>query len=247
MVLQQDQQIQKSVRATVLPSFSQLGQFLPYSCPVRTRQHCHRKPSCQIMLTQEGLSTHYKTTMSTMSFYNSVKCKGTASKRGGGGQLQRWKEVLPKADVELESTFAVHIHMVSDQLLVCAISIHTSYLLDIALIIQVAAIQTGPGAHPASYSMGTGSFPGVKLPGRGVNHPPPSNTELKERVQPCLYSPSVPSWPVIGLTLHLLFTILILATPGVGPKKPAPMLICFETSLSFVDCRHHHHHRRRLL
>jgi hypothetical protein len=36
-----------------------------------------------------------------------------------------------------------------------------------------APVQTGPGAHPASYTMGTGSFPGVKRPGRGVDHPPP--------------------------------------------------------------------------
>jgi len=34
-----------------------------------------------------------------------------------------------------------------------------------------APVQTGPGAHPASYTMGTGSFPGVKQPGRGVDHP----------------------------------------------------------------------------
>jgi hypothetical protein len=27
-------------------------------------------------------------------------------------------------------------------------------------------IQTGPGAHPTSCTMGTGSFPGVKRPGR---------------------------------------------------------------------------------
>jgi hypothetical protein len=33
-------------------------------------------------------------------------------------------------------------------------------------------VQTGSGAHPASYTMGTGSFPGVKWPGRGVDHPP---------------------------------------------------------------------------
>ena len=31
-----------------------------------------------------------------------------------------------------------------------------------------APVQTGPGAHPASYAMGTGSFPAVKRPGRGV-------------------------------------------------------------------------------
>ena len=35
-----------------------------------------------------------------------------------------------------------------------------------------APVQTGPGAHPASYAMDTGSFPGVKRPGRGVDHPP---------------------------------------------------------------------------
>ena len=34
-----------------------------------------------------------------------------------------------------------------------------------------APVQTGPGAHPTSRTMGTGSFPGVKRPGRGVNHP----------------------------------------------------------------------------
>jgi len=36
-----------------------------------------------------------------------------------------------------------------------------------------APVQTGPGAHIASYTVGTESFPGVKRPGRGVDHPPP--------------------------------------------------------------------------
>ena len=35
-----------------------------------------------------------------------------------------------------------------------------------------APVQTGPGAHPASCTKGTGSFPGVKRPGRGADHPP---------------------------------------------------------------------------
>jgi len=61
-----------------------------------------------------------------------------------------------------------------------------------------APLQTGLGAHPASYTMGTGSFPGVKRPGRGVVHPPTSGAEVKERVQLYLYSPSAPPWPVIG-------------------------------------------------
>ena len=35
-----------------------------------------------------------------------------------------------------------------------------------------APAQTGPGAYPAPCTMGTGSFPGVKRPGRGADHPP---------------------------------------------------------------------------
>jgi len=38
-----------------------------------------------------------------------------------------------------------------------------------------APVQNGPGAYPSSYTMGTGSFPGVMWPGRGVNHPLPSS------------------------------------------------------------------------
>jgi hypothetical protein len=42
-----------------------------------------------------------------------------------------------------------------------------------------AHVQTGPGAHPASCTMGTGSFPGVKQPGRGADHPPPLSAEVE--------------------------------------------------------------------
>ena len=59
-------------------------------------------------------------------------------------------------------------------------------------------LQTGPGAHPTFYTMGTGSFPGVKWPVRGVDHPPPHSAEVKERVELYLYSTPGPSWPVIG-------------------------------------------------
>ena len=63
-----------------------------------------------------------------------------------------------------------------------------------------APLQTGPGSYPASCTMGTGSFPGVKRPGRGADHPPPSKCRGQERVGLYLYSPSGPSWPVIGST-----------------------------------------------
>jgi len=39
-----------------------------------------------------------------------------------------------------------------------------------------------PWDHPAFYTMGTGSFLGVERPGRGVDHPPASSAEVKERI-----------------------------------------------------------------
>ena len=61
-------------------------------------------------------------------------------------------------------------------------------------------VQTGPGAHPASCTMGTGSFPGVKC-GRGVlltTHPLLAPRSWKDRAIPL-----PPLWatnrPVTGL------------------------------------------------
>jgi hypothetical protein len=64
-----------------------------------------------------------------------------------------------------------------------------------------APIQTGPGTHPASYIIGTGLFPCVKRSGRGVNHPSPSSTKVKEGIELYLCSPSVPSWHRVNFTL----------------------------------------------
>jgi len=46
--------------------------------------------------------------------------------------------------------------------------------------------------------MDTWSFPGVERPEHGVDNPPPSSAEVKERVEVYLYSPSGPLWPVPG-------------------------------------------------
>ena len=43
-----------------------------------------------------------------------------------------------------------------------------------------APVQTDAEAHPASNSMGTGPFPGVKRPGRGDDHPPHLAPKLKK-------------------------------------------------------------------
>jgi hypothetical protein len=52
--------------------------------------------------------------------------------------------------------------------------------------------------YKSTWTMGTGSFTGVKRPGRCVDHQPPSSAEVKESVEVYLYSPSGPSWPVLG-------------------------------------------------
>jgi len=54
--------------------------------------------------------------------------------------------------------------------------------------------ETGPCAHPASCTMGTGPFPGVKRPGRGVNHAPPSSAEFKGRGETYL----LPFWAIVA-------------------------------------------------
>jgi hypothetical protein len=56
-----------------------------------------------------------------------------------------------------------------------------------------ALIQTGLGAHSTSYTMGTGSFPGIKQQRRGVDHPTTSPDEVKERVELYICSHSLPS------------------------------------------------------
>ena len=62
----------------------------------------------------------------------------------------------------------------------------------------------GPTQPPVQWVPGL--FPGIKRPGRGVDHPPTSSTEVEGRVVLCSYSPSGLLWPVLGWTLY--YTIL---------------------------------------
>ena len=52
-----------------------------------------------------------------------------------------------------------------------------------------APVQNGPEALLYSHIIGTGSFLGVKRPGRGANHPPPSKAGVKARVGSLFYLP----------------------------------------------------------
>ena len=73
-------------------------------------------------------------------------------------------------------------------------------------------VPTGPGVHAASCTMDRVASPGVKRPGRGVDHPPPSSAEVDGRVELYICSPTGPSWPVLGWTLPLP---LLYLTPSV--------------------------------
>jgi len=80
-----------------------------------------------------------------------------------------------------------------------------------------APVQTGPGAHPASCTMGTGSFPGVKS-GRGVTlspHPLIVSWSRKSRAIPLL-----PLWAVRlvqGCTLPSFYLHLHQCFSTAGP------------------------------
>jgi hypothetical protein len=50
----------------------------------------------------------------------------------------------------------------------------------ILLLVNFGVIQSGFGAHPASYPMSKGAVsPGIKRPGREADYPPPTSVEVK--------------------------------------------------------------------
>ena len=53
------------------------------------------------------------------------------------------------------------------------------------------------GPHVLLYNQHRLILPGVKLPAHGVNHPPPSSAEVKERVELCYFPPSGFPWSVL--------------------------------------------------
>jgi len=88
-----------------------------------------------------------------------------------------------------------------------SVTIPTRYGLD-GPGIESPPVQTGSEAQPASCTMGTGCFPGVKRLGRGVDHPPPSRAEVRERVELYLYFTSGPSWPVLERNITFQFYVV---------------------------------------
>jgi len=69
-------------------------------------------------------------------------------------------------------------------------------------------VQTGFEAHPASYAMDTGCSPGVKRPGRGVDHPPHLTQRLKKEYS---YT-SIPLWVFVTCS-RVIFTFTLIIKP----------------------------------
>ena len=87
--------------------------------------------------------------------------------------------------------------------------------------------QTGLGDHPASCTKGKGSFPpGVKQPGHGVDHPPVSSTEVKERVQ--LHSITLWAFPASS---RVNFTFLPFILPCHYESSLRYTLTCLQVNL----------------
>jgi hypothetical protein len=91
-----------------------------------------------------------------------------------------------------------------------------------------APVQTGRGAHPASYTKSTGSFPGVKVAGAWCWPSTPSIAEVKERVELYLYSPS---GPVLGWTVPLCVCCYLIYIADTQPVCSVKMFTITEIAL----------------
>jgi hypothetical protein len=84
--------------------------------------------------------------------------------------------------------------------------------------LRLSSSRLALGATRPHVQRAPGRFPRVKWQGRGVEHPPPSSAEVKKRVKLHLYSPSGPSWPVLGRTLPF-YVCLIFDLTHVTKRK----------------------------
>jgi hypothetical protein len=77
-----------------------------------------------------------------------------------------------------------------------------------------APVQTGPGAHPTSCTIVTGSFSGVKWPGRGADHKP----LLAPRSRECRGTLLPPLWVFESVTGYLYLYLYCLTVRHLSIK-----------------------------
>jgi hypothetical protein len=69
--------------------------------------------------------------------------------------------------------------------------------------IPLRASFSASAAHPATYTIGVGLVPGVKRPGRGVDHPAPSRAEVNYRERDI---PLLPIWVLVAsYSVNIIF------------------------------------------
>ena len=90
--------------------------------------------------------------------------------------------------------------------------------------------QIGPEAHPASCTMGTGSFQGVKWLGRGADHPPPPSAKVANGLELFLRLPSVPAQACYGVpfTSYLpVITVFLLNVQNIPYYETVVHTACY--------------------
>jgi hypothetical protein len=93
-----------------------------------------------------------------------------------GYEKREQRELVPGRDFE-------HVWTEGDELTgTCRSSLVREFMFYNSLL---NVIQTGPGTHPVSCTVGAGSFSAVKRPGRDVNHPLTPSTEVNDMI--CIY------------------------------------------------------------
>ena len=101
-------------------------------------------------------------------------------------------------------------------------------------------VQTGPGVFPASCTMGTGSFPGVKRPGRGTDHPPPSSVPkgLSSLYIESLYLYSFPLliWILKIHSALLLLSVCVMEIPSTSGQKSYLQIVCETMKIQSLSC-----------
>jgi hypothetical protein len=83
-------------------------------------------------------------------------------------------------------------------------SIHNLIILRTRYFPLLQNVQAGCGAHPASCSVGTEFFRGVKRPGRDIDHSPPTSAEIKNGCS----TPCTPLYVFMSCTGTLILILL---------------------------------------
>jgi hypothetical protein len=146
-------------------------------------------------------SSHYLGTWTIQHYYRWCAHLG----------CQQSIELTPPADLNGLVRFAERRNLVSARVPLCfksTITLCTSTMgcdrsVGIATRygLEVPGIESWWGRvfpYPSRPALGLGTGSGVKRPERGFDLPLSSRAEVKERVQLYIYSPSGPSWSVIG-------------------------------------------------